>query len=85
MVLDLEREKQRAVAALNAGCDVALNCWGRIDDMRGMAQALPPASADCLRRLSVALSVLKNAIDVRDIAALQAELVARRDDLLAGR
>ena len=53
--------------------------------MRGMAQALPPASADCLRRLSVALSVLKNAIDVRDIAALQAELVARRDDLLAGR
>lgn len=75
---------QRAVAALNAGCDVALNCWGRIDDMRGMAQALAPASADCLRRLSVALSVLKNAVDVRDIAALQTELVARRDDLLAG-
>ena len=75
---------QRGAAALQAGCDVALNCWGRIDDMRGLAEVLPSASADCLRRLTSAMSIAAAAPDLRDIAAQQQELLARRDALLAG-
>ena len=75
---------QRGAAALQAGCDVALNCWGRIDDMRSLAEVLPSASADCLRRLTSAMSIAAAAPDLRDIAAQQQELLARRDALLAG-
>ena len=75
---------QRGAAALQAGCDVALNCWGRIDDMRGLAEVLPSASADCLRRLTSAMSIAAAAPDLRDIADQQQELLARRDALLAG-
>ena len=75
---------QRGAAALQAGCDVALNCWGRIDDMRGLAEVLPSASADCLRRLTSAMSIAAAAPDLRDIAAQQQELLARRDALLEG-
>ena len=75
---------QRGAAALQAGCDVALNCWGRIDDMRGLAEVLPSASADCLRRLTSAMSITAAAPDLRDIAAQQQELLARRDALLEG-
>ena len=75
---------QRGAAALQAGCDVALNCWGRIDDMRGLAEVLPSASDDCLRRLTSAMSITAAAPDLRDIAAQQQELLARRDALLAG-
>src|SRR3546814_10159563 len=32
----------RAAAAIAAGCDIALNCWGRMDDMIGIARALDP-------------------------------------------
>ena len=75
---------QRGAATLQAGCDVALNCWGRIDDMRGLAEVLPSASADCLRRLASAMSITAAAPDLRDIAAQQQELLARRDALLEG-
>ena len=34
----------RAEAVLSAGCDIALNCWGRLDDMRGIAEQVPPLS-----------------------------------------
>ena len=42
--------------AVQAGCDVALNCWGRYDDMCGLADLLPPASGDCRRRLEAAMA-----------------------------
>ena len=42
--------------AVQAGCDVALNCWGRYDDMCGLADLLPPAGADCRRRLEAAMA-----------------------------
>src|SRR3546814_1232061 len=32
----------RAAAAIAAGCDIALNCWGRMDDMIGIAKTLDP-------------------------------------------
>jgi len=41
--------------AVQAGCDVALNCWGRFDDMCGLADLLPPASGDCRLRLEAAM------------------------------
>ena len=75
---------QRGAAALQAGCDVALNCWGRIDDMRGLAEGLPAAAADGLRRLASAMSIAAAAPELRDIAAQQQELLARRDALLEG-
>ena len=41
--------------AVEAGCDVALNCWGKYEDMCGLADSLPPASDDCRRRLDAAM------------------------------
>ncbi len=40
----------RAAAAIAAGCDVVLNCWGTMDDMVGMANILPPLADDGHRR-----------------------------------
>ncbi len=34
----------RAVAAVEAGCDVALHCNGKLDEMRSIADRLPPLS-----------------------------------------
>jgi beta-N-acetylhexosaminidase len=42
----------RARAALQAGCDVVLHCNGDLKEMRDVAAACPPLSADALRRLA---------------------------------
>src|SRR3546814_6040776 len=34
----------RAADAIAAGCDIATNCWGKMDDMIGIANALDPSS-----------------------------------------
>jgi beta-N-acetylhexosaminidase len=47
---------ERAVACLAAGCDVALHCSGRLDEMQAVAAALPPMTADAARRLDRALA-----------------------------
>ncbi len=73
----------RGVAALQAGCDVALNCWGRIDDMHGLAEELPAAGPECLRRLAKAMAPVDAAPDCGDTAVLQMELLTLRDALLA--
>src|SRR3546814_66594 len=41
----------RAADAIAAGCDIALNCWGKMDDMIGIANALGPTSAASRARL----------------------------------
>ena len=41
----------RAVAALDAGCDLALFCPGRIEDSRAVLQAVPPLAPSLLARL----------------------------------
>lgn len=69
--------------ALAAGCDVALNCWGKMDDMQGMAGLLPPASIITRERLADALSVLQPLPDLGAIAARQRSLVGERDAVLA--
>ena len=68
---------QRAARAIAAGCDVVLNCWARMDDMVGIAAALPPVSDTVRARLDAALAVSEPE------AESQAHLIARRDDLLA--
>lgn len=69
---------ERAARAIAAGCDVVLNCWARMDDMVGIAAALPPMPDAVRARLDAAL-------DLADPgpAVTQAQLIARRDDLLA--
>ena len=42
----------RAAAVLQAGCDIALNCWGRLDDMEAIANRVAPMSELSLSRLA---------------------------------
>jgi beta-N-acetylhexosaminidase len=69
----------RAAACVAAGCDVALNCWGRMDEMVGIANALPAMTARGGERLTAAMATVA---PVDDFSALS-ELIAKRDELLA--
>ena len=70
---------ERAARAIAAGCDIALNCWAKMDDMVGIANTLPPLPAAGVARLERAL----HAADGRAMAGDQAALLAARDSLLA--
>lgn len=67
-----------AARALAAGCDIALNCWARMDDMIGIAQACPAMPERTAQRLESALAAAGD-----PVAASQADLAAKRDALLA--
>ncbi|ALC12303.1 beta-N-acetylhexosaminidase [Sphingopyxis sp. 113P3] len=69
----------RAAAAIAAGCDIALNCWGKMDDMIGIANALDPISEKALSRLEGAMDRIAGVRDPRQFAML----VDQRDALLA--
>ncbi len=69
----------RAAGAVAAGCDLALNCWGRMDEMIAIAAALPEITPQARERLSAAMATLKYVPD----QARFAELIAKRDALLA--
>ncbi len=69
-----------AARAIAAGCDLALNCWAKLGDMIGIAQAVPTISVEGAARLERALA--KTHVP-SDHIALQAELLAHRDALLA--
>ena len=68
----------RAVGAVAAGCDVALNCWGRMDEMVAIAERLPALTDKGAERLARAMATIAAGAD-GDFA----ELVAKRDALLA--
>lgn len=71
---------ERAARALAAGCDLALNCWARMDDMLGIARAcpdMPPRAAERLERALAGTDVA-----APDLAG-QRDLLAKRDALLA--
>jgi len=70
----------RAAHAIAAGCDIALNCWAKMDDMVGIAEALPALSGEAAVRFDRALGATDPA--KADLAA-QGELLAKRDALLA--
>lgn len=70
----------RAARAIAAGCDIALNCWAKMDDMIGIATALPAMGAETAARLDRALAgtdVSHPPVDE------QPALLAKRDALLA--
>jgi beta-N-acetylhexosaminidase len=69
----------RALRCVEAGCDLALNCWGRFDEMVAIAERLPHITDAARARLDRAMagSVLKY-----DAARL-AHLLDKRDQLLA--
>lgn len=69
----------RAARAIGAGCDVALNCWAKLDDMAGIADILPAMGDRAMHRLDRAL----NAANDRSGTVDRPELIARRDALLA--
>lgn len=70
---------ERAEVALRAGCDIALNCWAKVDDMTGICErvgSMSPATAVRHARALAALTPPRRSAD-------QAELAARRDAFLA--
>lgn len=70
---------ERSVKAHAAGCDVILNCWAKMEDMVGIAGVLPAMSEKSSQRLEAALA----GTEIRDESECKAELLARRDALLA--
>jgi beta-N-acetylhexosaminidase len=68
----------RAARALAAGCDIALNCWARMDDMIVIAAACPAMTQESAQRLDQALT-----LSAEPTQTDHAALVARRDALLA--
>ncbi|NVE94734.1 beta-N-acetylhexosaminidase [Altererythrobacter lutimaris] len=70
---------ERAEAALAAGCDIVLNCWAKMDDQIGIADRVSSMSDTLREKLDRALEGTGPGND----AAEQAELLAKRDALLA--
>jgi len=71
---------ERAARALAAGCDLALNCWAKMDDMVGIAAACPTMSEPTAARLEAALAV--TGVLASDPARRLA-MAEKRDALLA--
>lgn len=71
---------ERAARAHAAGCDIVLNCWGKMADMQGICNVLPAMSLATTARLDRALAPTRIA---PTIAPEAAELLAKRDALLA--
>jgi beta-N-acetylhexosaminidase len=71
---------ERAARSLAAGCDLALNCWAKMPDMVGIAQACPTMAEATAARLAAALA--RTGALAPDPARRDA-LAAKRDRLLA--
>jgi beta-N-acetylhexosaminidase len=71
---------ERAARSLAAGCDIALNCWAKMDDMIGIASLCPDMPKGAAQRLERALTFTDLA---KAAPAEQPALLAKRDALLA--
>jgi beta-N-acetylhexosaminidase len=74
---------ERAARSIAAGCDLALNCWAKMEDMLGIANVLPnmsPLIAARLERALAATALLPS--DAADHSGQHADLIATRDSLL---
>jgi len=67
---------ERTIAALAAGCDIALHCNGSMDEMRAVAEAAPMLAGEAARRAEAALAWRKRAVAI-DLAASRAEFARR--------
>jgi len=70
---------ERSARAIAAGCDLVLNCWGKMDDMAGTAEVLPSMSDVTRKRLDRAMAGAGKVSD----QSLREELLAVRDAFLA--
>jgi beta-N-acetylhexosaminidase len=70
---------ERAARAIAAGCDIALNCWAKMDDMTGICEALPALGTKGAARLERVLASIR----LDGASGDQAALLAKRDALLA--
>jgi beta-N-acetylhexosaminidase len=68
----------RAAATVAAGCDLALNCWGRMADMVGIAEQLSDIGEESRARLDRAMASVTRGGDQPPLE----ELLATRDTLL---
>ena len=69
----------RAAGVVAAGCDVALHCSGKMEEMAAVAAAVPPLSAEGEARLSRAMATTLTDDDGPGFE----EAIAKRDALLA--
>ena len=69
---------ERALGVVAAGCDVALHCSGKMDEMIAVAGAVPAMTAQGEERLARAMASVRSD-DGLDLA----EAMAKRDTLLA--
>lgn len=69
---------ERAEQSLAAGCDVVLNCWGKMADMVGIAERAGAMNTRTAERLAAAL---KGTGEVSEMPP-HMELMAKRDALL---
>ena len=69
----------RARGVVAAGCDVALHCSGKMDEMVAVAREVPAMSADSEARLSRAMATTM----IDDDGPEFADAIAKRDALLA--
>jgi beta-N-acetylhexosaminidase len=70
----------RAVDCVAAGCDLALNCWGRFEEMVEIANRLPDITYAARERLDRAMATIA---PVEFANEQLAELLGKRDQLLA--
>ena len=69
----------RARDCVAAGCDIALNCWGRFDEMVRICEILPDITDIAAQRLERAMA----GAQIRFDADRMAGLIDKRDQLLA--
>jgi beta-N-acetylhexosaminidase len=69
----------RAAGVVAAGCDVALHCSGKMEEMVAVAGAVPPLGADGEARLARAMATTM----IEDEGPIFADAIAKRDALLA--
>ena len=70
---------EKAAGAIAAGCDLVLDCWGRMDEMEeivGRLDVMAPKSRERLDRAMASVAPKRQEADF-------AELIAKRDALLA--
>ncbi|KWV95427.1 beta-N-acetylhexosaminidase [Erythrobacter sp. AP23] len=70
---------ERSVRALEAGCDIVLNCWAKMEDQIAIAERGGTMRAKTTERLARVHAAMRQPQDGPDTA----ELLAKRDALLA--
>ena len=70
---------ERGAKALDAGCDIILNCWAKMDDQQEIANRFPDLSDETAARLERVHAAMGDAPDTGKAA----DLLAKRDALLA--